>query len=864
MSAKGAPLYARMLRLRRIRVGGLASFLFVECAIAAGILLALAELVSWWAVPLLPVLVAAVVKVNDMVGGVGGMASSRQSAPPVEEVPVESSSWFDDDETGRELAGALSIARTGGVYGSRHAQAHGDPYDSHGGAAYESRGGLALEERDPWDAEQEHVAHEEPVGTVSARAGRRDFLEHTRVGLGAVARHTHTDAHEPQADDRPITIDDWSASGFDARTASWTDTSGGRRRAPDSDGHQDAPERVGPSGGERVDPSEGRQETTERVGFSGGRQGTPEHVGLSGGGQGTPERVGRHGTVETEPYVGGRRRAADDDESSRASRGIPTNSRWQYARGGSSGGRTTAFGVTAPVGTTLGGGTPPATAGRAPLIEGAPDPAMDGAVAGAERWGQHDSETLVPGTAHREPTAVDLNGRRSGRSTGARAYDRGRNDAYEQADDPADDGDIPADGQVAGRRSGEWRGAEDGFRDDDGYRDSGRWTPEQPAGQHDVRYAAGYEVDARAAGVPEGFDVDARAAGVEGGFDVDARAAGVADGYDARAAGVPGGAGRRDAGWEYDGSEADGWSDGEPYAQGGRGGFGADERAADGSYRGSDYASAAGRARRERGGGGADGRDYPAAEGQAAFAGQSIAGRSAGDPEYGGRDADGRDYAPAGGQAAGARSAGAQSPGGRSASAHEYDGHDAGGHHYAPAADQAAGARSASGRERGGREVSGADHAAAPGQERAPRNMPGQGYRSPTRGASIRRTSTRAVGGPDAAAGRSDRGRDFGPAGEQSRGGHDRPQESRSGGRRRAQEAAGTGASEPAQPPASTGVPGSGAPSRAHAIGAAVRRSMAMQAQLGNARVVQVSGRHSRHDSEPGAGLNERRFGGNR
>jgi hypothetical protein len=69
-------MYARVLRLRRLRITGMTSFLLVECAIAVGILLALAELVSWWAVPLLPILVAAVVKVNDMVG------PPRAAAPP--------------------------------------------------------------------------------------------------------------------------------------------------------------------------------------------------------------------------------------------------------------------------------------------------------------------------------------------------------------------------------------------------------------------------------------------------------------------------------------------------------------------------------------------------------------------------------------------------------------------------------------------------------------------------------------------------------------------------------------------------------------------------------------------------------------
>jgi len=64
-----APLYVRALRLRQLRVGGFLSFLLFECMIAIGVLLALAELVSWWAVPILPAAVAVMVKVNDVVAG---------------------------------------------------------------------------------------------------------------------------------------------------------------------------------------------------------------------------------------------------------------------------------------------------------------------------------------------------------------------------------------------------------------------------------------------------------------------------------------------------------------------------------------------------------------------------------------------------------------------------------------------------------------------------------------------------------------------------------------------------------------------------------------------------------------------------
>jgi hypothetical protein len=77
--------YARALRLRHVRPGGLMSFLLFECVIALAVLLALAELVSWWAVALLPAAVAAMVKINDLVSG----ATASRESETVAEVVVE-------------------------------------------------------------------------------------------------------------------------------------------------------------------------------------------------------------------------------------------------------------------------------------------------------------------------------------------------------------------------------------------------------------------------------------------------------------------------------------------------------------------------------------------------------------------------------------------------------------------------------------------------------------------------------------------------------------------------------------------------------------------------------------------------------
>jgi len=63
------PLYARLLRLRYLHPGPVACFLLLEGTIALGALLALAELVDWPVVILLPVGVAVMVKINDLLAG---------------------------------------------------------------------------------------------------------------------------------------------------------------------------------------------------------------------------------------------------------------------------------------------------------------------------------------------------------------------------------------------------------------------------------------------------------------------------------------------------------------------------------------------------------------------------------------------------------------------------------------------------------------------------------------------------------------------------------------------------------------------------------------------------------------------------
>ncbi|MFG3339467.1 hypothetical protein [Glycomyces sp. NPDC048151] len=63
------PWYARMLRLRHLYLSNIWCVVLFEGSIALAVLMALTELVSWWVVPVLPLAVAGMVKLNDLIAG---------------------------------------------------------------------------------------------------------------------------------------------------------------------------------------------------------------------------------------------------------------------------------------------------------------------------------------------------------------------------------------------------------------------------------------------------------------------------------------------------------------------------------------------------------------------------------------------------------------------------------------------------------------------------------------------------------------------------------------------------------------------------------------------------------------------------
>lgn len=88
------PLYARALGLRHLHPGGMLCFVYLEGAVALSLLLALAELVSWWVVLILPVSVALMVKVNDVVAGAVARSAARTPERERERVRREVSAFM--------------------------------------------------------------------------------------------------------------------------------------------------------------------------------------------------------------------------------------------------------------------------------------------------------------------------------------------------------------------------------------------------------------------------------------------------------------------------------------------------------------------------------------------------------------------------------------------------------------------------------------------------------------------------------------------------------------------------------------------------------------------------------------------------
>ena len=83
MTSQRRPLFTRLLRLRHLRLRAWQRAVLGEGTLSVAVLLVLADLASAWALLVLPVLVAAVVKAHDVVAG--HLPSPRTSTAPVQQ-----------------------------------------------------------------------------------------------------------------------------------------------------------------------------------------------------------------------------------------------------------------------------------------------------------------------------------------------------------------------------------------------------------------------------------------------------------------------------------------------------------------------------------------------------------------------------------------------------------------------------------------------------------------------------------------------------------------------------------------------------------------------------------------------------------
>ncbi|MEU5873960.1 hypothetical protein AB0A73_20685 [Glycomyces sp. NPDC047369] len=63
------PWYAKALGIKHLYLSNVMCVLLFEGSVGIAVLMALTELVTWWVVPILPLTVAAMVKLNDVVAG---------------------------------------------------------------------------------------------------------------------------------------------------------------------------------------------------------------------------------------------------------------------------------------------------------------------------------------------------------------------------------------------------------------------------------------------------------------------------------------------------------------------------------------------------------------------------------------------------------------------------------------------------------------------------------------------------------------------------------------------------------------------------------------------------------------------------
>jgi hypothetical protein len=236
------PLYARALRLHHIRPGTLVCLALFEGSVALSLLLAFADLMSWWGALLVPLAVAGMVKLNDAVAGtlpnphaVRRAARGRTWPRPVtgaksgrqDRVGLQDGAGLQDRAGLHDSAGLHDKANPSTEEPPVNAEARGDQ------AAETSRpegleditGVVVLEEydtdRDPVRNDGAGPRRRETSGTQAPRGPRPRFEPPSRrPGPAEVVDAEDVDIEETEVDEQEIDEADIEDAEF------WTDEDG--------------------------------------------------------------------------------------------------------------------------------------------------------------------------------------------------------------------------------------------------------------------------------------------------------------------------------------------------------------------------------------------------------------------------------------------------------------------------------------------------------------------------------------------------------------------------------------------------------------------------------------------------------------
>lgn len=296
-----APLYVRVLRLRQLRVGGFLSFLLFECMIAIGVLLALAELVSWWAIPILPAAVAVMVKINDVVAGPRNRRRELESARVVADEKQPATAGKLPAVAGKQAAFASKGAGAGGApERGRAAGGRGAAGSPGQGRSTQQPGSRERVESGEDGSKGGDAVQRRPIGVIRIAVPPRD---------GGVGRTTTAGAQRgaTAAAQRGA-----ATTGAPQGTASV----GGPRATAGTGPGGDAgtgDHRAATTAGQQRGPAPAAAQDEAHNGTSAPARGAPEHGGRSGGNgartHNGAESGGRHARVQR---TGGGGRYTDD------------------------------------------------------------------------------------------------------------------------------------------------------------------------------------------------------------------------------------------------------------------------------------------------------------------------------------------------------------------------------------------------------------------------------------------------------------------------------------------------------------------------------------------------------------------------